>query len=184
MENQRVHPIVILLLDQVRRVEVEEARRLVLDELGASTAATVQLINDAGPGMHSIQWHVGETWYHLGTSPDPYVPWLGEGKIDKQTGRIGEMTYTTREEPPPDGEAERAAWMSHTAWMYVDAPLFNSSSHEEDRQHSQNVMRLASRLVDHRSVLLWQYAPKDLPKRVKLPTLETIAALRNGSWPE
>lgn len=174
---------IILLLDRVRRVGIEEARRLVQAEHGEQAATTLQVINEDSPGMQYIDWRFESAPYHIGTSSEPYINVIGVGKIDEQTGIVGSMKMTMREEVPPEGEAECDAWMSHAAWMYVDALLFHSTSPEEDRRHHQHVLRIAGQLVDERCVLLWLCGPNDQPKQVALPTPAAIAALKAGSWP-
>ncbi len=175
--------MVTLLLDRVRRIGREEARGIVQAEHGEQAATTLRIINEGSPGMQYIDWRLDATPYHIGTSSDPYLNVIGVGKIDDKTGTIGSLKLTMREELPPEGEAECNAWMSHVAWMYVDALPFHSSSPEADQRHLQHVLRIAGQFVDERCVLLWLWGPKDQPKQVALPTPATIAALNTGDWP-
>jgi len=174
---------IILLLDRVRRVGLAEARGIVHAEHGEQAATTLQMINEDSPGMQYIDWRLDATPYHIGTSSEPYLNVIGVGKLDEETGTVGSLKWTMREELPPEGEAECDAWMSHVAWMYVDALSFHSSSPEEDQRHLQHVLRIAGQLVDERCVLLWLWGPSDQPKQVALPTPAAIAALKAGNWP-
>ncbi len=172
--------MVVLLLDRERRVALDEARHIIQAEHGKDAAETIQ--EHPGRDKRYFRWKLGETPYNMGTFNGPYINAVGQGKVNNDTGKIGEVKWTMWEEVPPEGEAECTAWMSHTAWMYVDALLFFSSSPEEDEVHRQHVLRIASQLVDHRCVLLWLWGPSDQPKRVALPTPDAIAMLRSGSW--
>jgi len=176
---ERRFPMVVLLLDRVRRVSIAEAREIVAAELGGEAAATLRDISGAS-GMSYIAWKVGSIPYHLGTSSEPYLSISGEGKLDVQ-GRATDIRWRMREEVPPEGKDYCDAWMGHSAWLYVDALLF-SSDPAHDHQHMQNVLRIANHFIDDRCVLLWLYGTE--PKQVALPTSQAIAALRKGTWPE
>jgi hypothetical protein len=175
--------MVVLLLDRIRRVSIEEARRIIDAEHGEDASTSAQAINEDGDGMRYIDWRFGGTPYHIGTSSEPYINVIGEGKLDEVTGRVGEMKWKMSEELPPDSERERDAWMSHAAWVYVDALFFHTSSFAEDQQHLRHVLRIAGQLADERCVLFWLWGPKDQPKRVALPSPRVIASLRAGEWP-
>lgn len=173
-------PMVVLMLDRVRRVSGREARQVVAEELGEEVAATVTVISENSVGMSYIEWRVGSTPYHLGTSSEPYLPVLGVGKVDDGGRLVEPMRWTMREEVPPDGDELSEAWMAHTAWLYVDALLFHSRPEDADR-HVRNVLRIGSRFIDERCTLVWLWGNE--PKRVALPTPQAVAALRSGEWP-
>ncbi len=178
---REVIPTITLMLDQLRRVSYDEVRQVVQTELGDEAEATVQLISDHPQGMNYIDWRLGAAHYHLGTSDEPYINRIGVGKVDAETMVVGPMKWTMREEVPPEEEAHCSAWMRHNAFLYVDAILFHTPP-EEDGLHLQNILRIASRFVDERCVLLWRNGGE--PKRVALPTPQVIASLRAGVWPD
>lgn len=180
-DEQRVFPMVVLLLDRVRRVSQEEARQVVRTELGVPTAATVRAVGDNAAGMSYIDWRHGTTPYHLGTSSEPYINAVGVGKVDEKNRITAPLKWMMREEVPPEDDAMCRAWMSHTSWLYVDALLFHSEP-EDDRLHLQHVLRIASHFVDERCVLLWLWGGE--PKRVTLPSAQATASLRAGEWPD
>jgi hypothetical protein len=173
--------MVVLLLDRARRVSAEEARRVVRAELGEETAATVRPVGDNPAGMSYIDWRHGTTPYHLGTSSEPYINAVGVGKVDRENKLVSPLKWTMHEEAPPEDEGLCRAWMSHIAWLYVDALLFHSEP-EDDELHLRHVLRIASHFVDERCVLLWLRGGE--PKRVTLPTAQATASLRAGEWPE
>jgi hypothetical protein len=172
-------PTVNLLLNQVRRFRTPEVRQLVSEVLGDFAAASVRAVGE-NPGMEYIDWRDGEATYHLGTSSEPYINTLGTGKVGPD-GRVSEMKWTMREEVPPPVEAHAEAWMSHTAWLYIDALLHNVARADRPR-HQQNVLKLAGRLVDARCVLVWLHG-RD-PKRTALPSHNFTQSLRSGIWPD
>lgn len=167
-------PTVILLLSQPRQVTVVEVRRVVAAELGEEAAAMVEWIGENGAGMSYIGWRNGKTPYHLGTCSEPYITRVG-------TANAGEpVRWMMKEEVPPEAPRLCEAWMSHTAWLYVDA--LTAGSLGDGRSHLSNVLRVASWLVDEKCVLVWLYGGES--KRVVLPSPETVLSFRNGLWPE
>lgn len=178
--NEREFPVVVLLLNAVRRVSEREARRVVACELGDEVARTVRVVSENAVGMSYLDWKVGPTPYHLGTSSEPYLNVIGVSKVDHENRQVGPTKWTIREELPPEDPACCEAWMSHSAWLYVDALLFHCEPHDDDL-HLRNVLKIASHFVDERCVLVWRYGGE--PKRVALPTPQTLAALRAGQWP-
>lgn len=179
-EIQHDFPMVVLLLDRVRRVSADEARRVVQAELGDEAASTVRSIGANAAGMSYLHWRLGTTPYHLGTSSEPYINAVGEGKVDAENKLVGPLKWKMREEVPPDGDAHCSAWMAHTAWLYVDAILFEPGP-EADGVHLRHVFRIASHFVDDQCVLLWHWGRE--PKRVALPSPQATASLRAGVWP-
>ena len=184
MADERVWPMIVLLLDRVRRVAVDDVRRIVQAEQGDDAATTMRVVGENGAGMQYIEWRFGDTRYHIGTSDEPYIQLAGVADVDRETGRVGEFKWTMREELPPESEAECGAWMSHAAWMYVDALLFRPLPSATDDPHFRHVLRIAGQLVDERCVLLWLWGPERDPKRVLIPTPDVVAALRRGVWRE
>lgn len=122
MAAERVFPMVVLLLDRVRRVAVDEARHIIQAEQGEDAAASAEF-SDCGV-MQYFQWHFGETPHHIGTSSEPYLDTPRREVLSEETVTAGEINTTIWEQIPPQGEPERRAWLSHNAWMYVDALLF------------------------------------------------------------
>lgn len=178
-ENHSPVPTVTLMLNAVRRVSRAEAHSIVLRELGQDAAQTVRVVNEDRVGMCYIDWKVGPTCYHIGTSSDPYLPVFGTARIDGDNKVIGQVKWTMREEVPPEDPECCEAWMSHVAWVYVDALVFTPYADRE--AHLRNVLRISSHFVDERCLLIWLYGGE--PKRVALPTPRTVAALRAGEWP-
>ena len=172
--------MIILMLNQVRRVTTEEARQAVPAELGDTPAQTVWYVGENFMGMEYIQWKLGDTPYHLGTSSEPYILMGGEAQLDEQSQEFGPVKWRMREEVPPETEPHRSAWMSHVAYLYIESLLFHSAAEEGD-MHLENVLKIARNFVDERCVLLWHWGGE--PKRVALPTPKAIASLRNGHWP-
>ncbi|MGH7131673.1 MAG: hypothetical protein ACREJO_06995 [Phycisphaerales bacterium] len=143
-------------------------------ELGGDAAATVRAVGENDAGMSYMDWHLGPTPYHLGTCDEPYISITGVGKVGEPA------RWMMREEMPPEDERHAEAWMAHAAWMYVDALQMRSLG--GGREHLGNVLRLASHFVDEATALVWLCG--DEPKRVALPTAETVASLREGKWPD
>jgi hypothetical protein len=173
-------PTVILLLNQARRIPVPEARLLVSEVLGKSAAASLRLVGDNPAGMEYLDWRDGHAAFHLGTSSETYINSLGTGKVDPD-GRVSEMKWTMREEVPPPDESRAAAWMSHTAWLYVDAILHHVDPADRPR-HQVNVLKLAGRLIDPRCVLVWLFGGE--PKQTAIPSPQFTRSLRSGIWPD
>jgi hypothetical protein len=171
--------MVILLLTEVRRVSVAEAQKVVAAECGQESAATVRAIDDAkhehGPGMEYLDWQVDSIPFHIGTSSEPYISLVGVSKAGQP------VKWTMKEEVPPDDEHHRAAWMSHNAWLYVDALTIGSPGGA--RAHLGAVLRVASHFIDERCVLVWLYGRERWTKRLATPTKETKSALSRGKWP-
>jgi hypothetical protein len=174
--------MVTLLLDRIRRVELEEARRVVLKELGEESGASVTLACETAGGMSYIEWKHGSAHYHLGTSDFPYtgprvVPHLeaGEATVDASL-----QTPPPRQQRTPHAQTIRQAWTSHRAFLYVDALLFHVPP-QNDRLHFGAVLRIASHFVDDRCTLLWLYGSQ--PEQAILPTPQSLASLRAGLWP-
>jgi hypothetical protein len=183
-DESATFPMVVLLLNQTRRVDVAEAAAAVSAELGHDAASTVRAIgddyDDDPPGMHYIQWRLGSTPYHIGTSPEPYLSVVGVGKVDSDNQLVDPINWRMREEVPPDGEELCNAWMSHTAWLYIDALVFHGSASDADK-HLQNVLKISRHFIDHRCILVWLWGKE--PKVVALPTSDTVESLRRGRWP-
>lgn len=179
-DQNRVCPMIVLMLDGVRRVGVEEARCAVRAEAGEDAASTVRVVVENPQGMSYIEWRVGDATYRLGTSSEPYINAVGSGKVDEEMRLTEPLKWTTWEEVPPEDEACRTAWMSHAAWLYVDAWVCRTPP-AEDAMHVRRVLRIASRFVDERCVLLWRWGKE--PKQVALPTPRAIESLRAGVWP-
>lgn len=173
-------PTVLLLLNRIRRVGVPEARRVVAAELGDEAEGTVNEWPVGSTTRCYLEWRAGVTPYHLGTCSEPYVPVIGDGKADSAKTPVGTMEWTVSEEAPPEPEELCNAWMAHTAWLYVDALVFESRAHEGGR-HFGNVLRVCSHFIDERCVLVWLYSGE--PKRVALPTPRTVKSLQAGVWP-
>ncbi|MBS0196522.1 MAG: hypothetical protein JSR77_07170 [Planctomycetes bacterium] len=172
-EHEHCTPTVVLLLKEVRRVSVDEARRAVDAELGPDAAATVSAVGENSEGMAYIDWYLGPTPYHLGTCDQAYISTAGAGKVCEP------LRWTMKEEIPPEDERLCEAWMSHVAWLYVDALTVGSLG--GGRRHLGNVLRIASHFIDGRCSLVWYCNPT--PKRVVLSSPRTIACLRSGEWP-
>lgn len=172
--------MVVLMLNRVRRVSVSEASRAVATELGNKAAGTVRAIGANSATMSYLEWRVGATPYHLGTSSEPYLPVFGVGKVDSESRVVGPMKWTMREEVPPEGEEFCNAWVAHTAWLYVDALLFHPTARGDDT-HLRSVLRISSHFIDERCVLVWLWGRE--PKQVALPTAGTIEAMSAGRWP-
>jgi hypothetical protein len=167
-------PMLIILLKEARVVPVDRAAGVVKQELGPDAASTVNLVAGDPQGMRYIDWKFGETIYHLGTCPEPYLKRIGVGKAGEP------IRWTMQEEIPPREDRHCEAWMAHTAWMYVDA--LDHPPPGRPSAHLPNVLRLASHFIDDACVLLWLWGGVD--KHVSLPTPRVRAALAKGRWIE
>lgn len=172
-QDQECTPTIILLMKELRRATVPEVRASVALELGDQAAATVRSVAESDVGMSYIDWYHGPTPYHLGTSDEPYISRVGVLKPGEPAN------WTMKEEVPPQDHRLRDAWMSHTAWLYVDALTIGSLG--GGHNHLPSVLRIASHFIDDRCALVWHANPQ--PKRVTLPTPQTIASFRAGVWP-
>ena len=167
-------PMLVLLLKRARFVPVEEVARVVAAVVGPEASASVRLAAGSLEGMQYIDWDVDGTPYHLGTSSGPYLKRIGVGKAGEP------VRWTMQEEIPPRQERHCEAWMSHEAWMYVDALTIGELSRAPG--HVSNVLRIASHFIDEDCVLVWLQGGVD--KHVSLPTARVRAALARGVWRE
>src|SRR5262245_1251498 len=163
-----------ILLKEPRIIQLDRTAQVVKAELGPDAAATVRSAAGNPDGMRYIDWQVGETIYHLGTCPEPYLKRIGVGKAGQP------IRWTMQEEVPPPEERHCEAWMSHTAWMYVDA--LDHPPPGRLSTHLPNVLRIAGHFVDDACALLWLWG--GLQKHVSLPTPRVREALAKGKWIE
>jgi hypothetical protein len=166
--------MLIMLLKEPRAVSIEDAAKVVASELGQEAAATVHLAAENPDGMRYIDWRLGETPYHLGTAPAPYLKRIGVSKAGQP------IRWTAQEEIPPREPRHCEAWMAHEAWMYVDALTLGRAG--RPKEHRPNVLRIANHFIDDSCTLLWLWGGID--KHVSLPTPKVRAALANGRWLE
>ncbi|MFN0134516.1 MAG: hypothetical protein ACKVS9_00185 [Phycisphaerae bacterium] len=167
-------PTLILLLREPRPVALDELRSVVSLELGSAAAATVQWVGENAAGGAYMQWRNGATPHHLGRFSQPYISLTGKCEVGRP------IRWKMREEVAPEDPALCEAWMAHNASLYVDA--LNIGRTRDDRDHRAVVLRIASRFVDDRCVLLWLAAIGD-HKRVLLPSPTSLAAIQKGLWP-
>lgn len=160
-EPQCASPTLILLLRETRRVAVDELRSIVKEECGVAAAATVVRLGENASGGEYLQWHTGRTPSHLGTFSQPYIL-VPEVAVLPSEPRLLE------------------AWSAHKAFLYVDA--LNFVGMRDDRDDLAMVLRIGSRFMDDRCLLLW-LGCADGPSRFALPTAESLESLRRGEWP-
>ncbi|MDX2200454.1 MAG: hypothetical protein SF069_15980 [Phycisphaerae bacterium] len=155
------NPTLILLLRETRRVAVDELRSIVKEECGIAAAATVVRIGENAAGGEYLQWQTDRTPSRLGTYSQPYVL-FSEGAVLPAEPRLLE------------------AWSVHKAFLYVDA--LNFVGMRDDRDDLAMVLRIGSRFVDDRCLLLW-LGRAGGTSLFALPTAESLESLRRGEWP-
>jgi hypothetical protein len=170
--------MVMLLMTSVRRVSESEAQRVVSHELGDEVGQTVRVIREEVTGMSYLTWRVGDVWYNLGTSSEPYVPAASAGQAHCADPAAGHVKPTMRLESGPQDLISFEAWISHRAWLYIDSLAWYTEA-EAAELHLRNVLRVASHFIDERCVLIWQWGTDRFAK----PTPQAVASLRAGQWP-
>ena len=171
-------PMVMLLMNTVRRVSESEAKRVVSGELGDEVGRTIRIIREEVEGMSYLTWQIGKVGYNLGTSSDPYVPRIRPGRDGCTEPDAGEFESTERVESGPEDPVSFEAWTSHRAWLYIDSLTWYAEPEAADL-HLRNVLRVAGHFVDERCVLIWQWGTD----RFANPTPQVVASLRAGLWP-
>jgi hypothetical protein len=178
MEIGHMIPTVILLMNTVRRVSESEAIAVVSSELGDEVGQTVCMRAERDVGMSYLSWKIGDVWYNLGTSSDPYVPHVGIAQSNGEHPDAVQVKSSIRGELGPQDQVLFEAWASHRAWLYIDSLTWHAES-DEWECHLGRVLRVASQFVDERCVLVWLWGTDRFAK----PTQQAVASFRAGHWP-